>query len=209
MKTTTLQRLTAFALTAVLVAPLSQAEENRTRRGTSLQDLARELEQVLGRDSVEIRGGRTRPTTTPRRDSPTVGARSTSLSIDALVDAMNRERAAHGLQPLRVNSRLSLAAADRIEDMFEQRYFDHVAPDGTQPFVWADRRGYRYSAIGENLAVGYRNANAVVSGWMNSPGHRRNILTSGFDEIGIGIAPGSPTRGYTGPTIVALYAAGG
>ena len=196
MKTPSLQKLTAFALTALLAAPMSGAAENRSRRGTSLQDLARELEQVLGRDSVEI-------------SRPARQRTSGSLSVDALVDAMNRERAAHGLQPLRVNNRLALAAGDRIDDMFDQRYFDHVAPDGTQPFVWADKRGYRYRVIGENLAVGYRSANAVVDGWMNSPGHRRNILTRGFDEIGIGIAEGSPTRGYGGPTIVALYAAQG
>ena len=193
MKPISLQRFTTFALIALLAAPLSQGAENRSRTGTSLQDLARELEQVLGRDSVEISGSNRRPA-------------AGSLSIDALVGAMNRERVARGLQPLRVNSRLSLAAGDRIEDMFEKRYFDHVAPDGTQPFTWADKRGYRYSLIGENLAVGYRSATSVVDGWMNSPGHRRNILTSGFDEIGIGIAQGSPTRGYAGPTIVALYA---
>ena len=128
------------------------------------------------------------------------------MSVEAIVDATNRERASHGLQPLRINSKLSAAATDRIRDMFEQRYFDHVAPDGTQPFTWADQRGYRYSLIGENLAVGYRSANAVVDGWMHSPGHRRNILTSGFDEIGIGVAPGAPTQGYGGPTVVAIYA---
>jgi uncharacterized protein YkwD len=66
-------------------------------------------------------------------------------------------------------------------------------------------RGYRYRMAGENLAVGYRSSSAVVDGWMGSPGHRANILKSGFEEIGLAVANGSPTRGYGGPTVVALY----
>jgi uncharacterized protein YkwD len=119
---------------------------------------------------------------------------------------MNRERVARGLVPLRLNQSLSLAAHDRIGDMFAKNYFAHVSPDGIQPFVWARQRGYRYRIIGENLAVGYRGA-AVVDGWMRSPGHRENILQEAFDEVGIAIADGSPRSGYRGPTVVALYAA--
>lgn len=163
---------------------------------SDLESLARDLERVLGKGRVEVRS------TTPHATS----ARVTSLSDRALVAAMNRRRVAAGLPPLQLNSRLSLAAGDRIGDMFSKRYFAHVAPDGTQPFVWVAQRGYRYRAIGENLAVGYRSADAVVDGWMRSPGHRQNILGSGFDEIGVAIANGSPTRRYTGPTVVALYA---
>ena len=123
-----------------------------------------------------------------------------------LVDAMNRRRAMYGLPPLRLNAALSLAARDRVADMFDQRYFAHVAPDGTQPFVWVTRRGYPYRMVGENLAVGYPTADRVVGGWMQSPGHRENILKRGFDEIGIAVSPGAPVRGYGGPTVVAIYA---
>ena len=125
-------------------------------------------------------------------------------SAGAIVEAMNRERAAHGLGPLRLNSALSEAAGDRIDDMFAKRYFAHVSPDGIKPFVWASRRGYRYRLIGENLAVGFAGTR-VVDGWMRSPGHRENILQRGFDEVGIAIAPGAPQRGYKGPTVVAMY----
>ena len=118
---------------------------------------------------------------------------------------MNRERAAKGLRPLRLNGTLSAAAGDRVGDMLAKRYFDHVSPDGVQPFVWAKRRGYDYRTIGENLAVGYRGT-AVVNGWMNSPGHRANILGRAFDEVGIAISDRAPVRGYTGPVVVALYA---
>ncbi|MFL6248040.1 MAG: CAP domain-containing protein [Thermoanaerobaculia bacterium] len=127
-------------------------------------------------------------------------------AADAIVAAMNRERTARGLRPLRLNTRLSLAATDRIDDMFAKNYFAHVSPDGLQPFVWARARGYRYRLIGENLAVGYRGT-TVVDGWMRSPAHRDNILQRGFDEVGIAIADGAPRRGYRGPTVVAMYGA--
>ncbi len=120
---------------------------------------------------------------------------------------MNSERAAYGLQPLRLNSRLALAADDRVEDMFAKEYFNHVSPDGLQPWTWVHRRGYNYRLIGENLAVGYPSAAAVVDGWMHSPGHRANILGRGFNEVGVALGAGSPTRGYRGPTVVALYGA--
>ncbi|HVS33449.1 MAG TPA: CAP domain-containing protein [Thermoanaerobaculia bacterium] len=203
---TRLKRFSAFVLVATLAAPLSLSAENRTPRRSSLADLARELESVLGRGSVEV--SRSRTTTAKRAGEDTrapLPPSYDSLSAAAIVAATNRERAAHGLAPLRLNSKLSLAAGDRITDMFHQRYFDHVAPDGTQPFVWARRRGYSYSLIGENLAVGYPTAQRVVTGWMNSPGHRQNILQRGFDEVGIAVSSGAPLRGYSGPTIVAMY----
>jgi uncharacterized protein YkwD len=117
---------------------------------------------------------------------------------------MNRERAARGLAPLRLNERLCAAARDRIADMFTKRYFAHNSPDGIDPFSWIMRHGYRYLFAGENLATGY-SGTSVVDGWMHSPGHRRNILGADYTEVGIAIADGSPMRGYRGPTVVALY----
>lgn len=128
-----------------------------------------------------------------------------SLSAQSLVDAMNRQRAAAGLGPLRLNSKLTAAADDRMHDMFAKHYFDHVSPDGIDPFSWVDRRGYNYTEIGENLAVGYRSAADVVDGWMHSEHHRENVLGSRFDEIGIAIVDASPTRPFHAPTVVALY----
>lgn len=171
-----------LALIAMLAATTAIASD--------MHRLAADLERALGKGKVEVRGA------SARTASPTA----------AIVDAMNRERAGYGLPPLRLNQKLSLAAQDRITDMFDQRYFAHVAPDGTQPFVWLARHGYSYRTAGENLAVGYGTAGRVVGGWMGSPGHRANILGSGFDEVGIAVAPGAPLRGYAGPTIVAIYA---
>jgi uncharacterized protein YkwD len=200
MKVSRLQRFSALVLAVTLAAPLSLVAETRTPRRTSLSDLARDLEQALGRGSVSVTGARTPQRTSPRADA-------SSLSAQTLVDEMNRERAAKGMSPLRLNSQLSAAAGDRVSDMFDNEYFDHVAPDGTSPFTWVDKRGYRYSVIGENLAVGYPTSARVVGGWMSSPGHRANILKRDFDEIGIAVASGAPIRGYSGPLVVAMYAA--
>jgi uncharacterized protein YkwD len=128
-------------------------------------------------------------------------------SATALLAAMNRERIADGLRPLRFNEKLTEAAEDRVNDMFAKHYFSHVSPDGIDPFTWADVRGYRYTAIGENLAVGYRTADDVVDGWMSSPGHRENILKKEFDEIGIATAGASPDHKHAGPLVVVLYGA--
>ena len=159
-----------------------------------MQSLAADLSRVLGGHRVEVSG----------RTAQAPPAASSSME-EAVIAQMNRERAAAGLRPLRANGQLALAAGDRIHDLFSRHYFDHVSPDGMQPFVWAQRRGYDYSVIGENLATGYPTATRVVDGWMHSPGHRANILGRDFDEVGVAVAPGSPVGGSRGPTYVALY----
>ena len=183
------QSVAALALAMALALAPSTFAENRSPRRTA--QLEADMERVFGRRPAHR-------ATEPRIET------AYATAADTLVAAMNRERAAYGLGPLRLNDTLSRAAADRIDDMFAKRYFDHVSPDGIEPFVWATKRGYRYRLIGENLAVGYRGA-TVVDGWMRSPGHRENILTKGFDEVGIAIADGAPQRGYKGPTVVAMY----
>jgi uncharacterized protein YkwD len=130
---------------------------------------------------------------------------SNPAMASAVIEQMNRERATHGLKPLRVNGELCAAALDRIDDMFAKHYFSHVSPDGIQPWEWVDKRGYDYRAMGENLAVGYSTAESVVDGWMHSPKHRENVLMPAFDEVGVAVVPASPQRPFHGPTVVALY----
>jgi len=186
----------AMALAFALAAPPLSAQ-------STLEQLARDLNRALGPGHAQLSG---RQAPSPVRTRKTGEAPVLhSAVVEQLVDAMNRERAAYGLRPLHLNRRLTLAAGDRISDMFAKHYFNHVSPDGIDPFAWADKRGYDYRLIGENLAVGYPTATGVVDGWMHSPGHRANILKRGFDEIGVAVAGGSPTRPYSGPTVVALY----
>jgi len=188
------RRLTALAVMFVLASPASLFAQAKK---TDLEALAADLERVLGPNHVEVSGRRV-------LDVPEPDRRATSFEA-AVVEEMNRQRATFGLPPLRINSRLEAAADDRITDMFDKQYFSHVSPDGIQPWSWVEQHGYDYREFGENLAVGYPSADSVVDGWMHSPGHRANVLNRNFEEVGVAIAPESPTRGFRGPTIVAIY----
>jgi len=134
----------------------------------------------------------------PDQASSTVSARTT-------VCLLNRERRAHGLGKLRLNRRLSAAAKRHTRDMVRRRYFDHVSRGGRDVVDRLRNSGYISRAaswvVGENLAWGSGSRGtprAIVRSWMHSPGHRRNILTPRFREIGIGIAFATPTRSSSG-----------
>lgn len=115
-----------------------------------------------------------------------------------VVDLVNGERAAHGLAPLTANEQLATAARDHSNDMGLQGYFDHDSLDGRQFFERILDAGYSYTYCGENIAAGYSTPETVVQGWMNSPGHRANILEAEFCDLGVGYAyvPGSPYGHY-------------
>ncbi|HEU5162914.1 MAG TPA: CAP domain-containing protein [Thermoanaerobaculia bacterium] len=208
-KTAQWRRFAAAALAMGAVLAMSASAESRPRGGTDLERLAADLARVFGEDAVEIRRGSTglpRETAAGRSPvrRPEAGARHQE---DAIVAEMNAHRAAYGLAPLSLERRLSAAADDRADDMFEEGYFAHIGPDGRSPFLAVTANGYRYRTVGENLAVGYRSARAIVDGWMRSPGHRANILSPDYRDVGIALHDGSPVRGYGGPTVVAMYAA--
>ena len=104
---------------------------------------------------------------------------------------LNAERAERDLRPLRRRRVLDAAAEAHARDMAEHGFFAHEAPDGSRPHERILRAGYRRARLtGENLAKGERSAGAassIVDGWMDSPGHRANILRRGFEEIGVAI----------------------
>jgi uncharacterized protein YkwD len=111
---------------------------------------------------------------------------------------VNAERAKAGCGALASNATLLAVARAHSRDMGENRYFDHASQDGRSPFDRMRAAGYRGTRMGENIAAGQRTAAAVVASWMKSPGHRANILTCGYTEIGIGAATvgGSPYGTY-------------
>lgn len=99
----------------------------------------------------------------------------------------NEERAKYGLAELKISSDLCEIAQDHAEDMYENNIFSHTFSNGD---TIEDRVKGEYSCLGENIAKGYTSAEAVVEGWMNSEGHRANILNEAFTEIGIGYQNG-------------------
>ena len=86
------------------------------------------------------------------------------------------------------NDALTQAAYAHSKDMAERNYFSHTSPEGGTLTTRVEATGYAWSSIGENIAAGYTTVAAVVSGWMSSPGHCRNIMSGGFREIGMACA---------------------
>jgi len=118
--------------------------------------------------------------------------------LAAIVDLTNEERTREGLATLRADARLSRAAQIQAEQMARAGRLDHVLPEAMHPRP-EDRlaaAGYPWQAYGENLAVGYPDARSVVAGWIDSPGHRANIVGTAFTEIGAGHALDGSGRPY-------------
>ena len=162
---------------------------------------------VFGRDDGEEQSRRAPPThgCAHARDQPAADLRAAELATLCL---LNAERRARGLGELRRDVVLRTAALRHSRDMVERGFFAHVNPDGVGHHERIVRAEYRLReegyATGENLGSGKPDAASpaiVVDGWMHSPGHRRNVLRPGFEEIGIGIVPrfedGGPGATYT------------
>jgi len=123
------------------------------------------------------------------RKATLLGAfQSTGLTSDEyeVLLLVNQERANAGLPPLAINPELTRAARNHSQDMIDRNFFSHTNPDGNGPAQRAAAEGYPSSYVGENIAAGYWTPQAVMDAWMNSPGHRANILNANYTEIGIG-----------------------
>jgi len=103
---------------------------------------------------------------------------------------VNEVRREHGREPVAGEARLDAAAQRHAEDMLRREYYDHASPEGETARARARRAGYRGRSLGENIAKGLFTPDEVVRRWMDSSGHRRNILKRGFSEMGLGVAYG-------------------
>ena len=112
---------------------------------------------------------------------------STVLSYEnEVIRLVNEIRTEYGLKPLTANWELSRVARYKSEDMSDNRYFSHTSPTYGTPFQMIRAFGLSYRSAGENIAYGYGTPAAVVNGWMNSSGHRANILNASYTQIGVG-----------------------
>lgn len=139
--------------------------------------------------------------------SGSVLAYATEMSVSGLLSATNSQRTANGLGALSINSKLNSSAQSKAVDMKNRDYWAHTSPTGEEPWVFFDAAGYSYTKAGENLAYGFANSSDTVTGWMNSPSHRANMLDSQYTEVGFGYVNSDNFVG-TGPEtiIVAHYA---
>ncbi|AVV47001.1 sigma-70 family RNA polymerase sigma factor [Streptomyces sp. ID05-04B] len=108
-----------------------------------------------------------------------------------VIALVNKERAAAGCGPLTGDALLRKSAQGHSDDMAARDFFDHTNPDGADPGRRITAAGYRWSTYGENIAKGQQTAQSVMTSWMNSPGHRANILNCDFKNIGVGIHDGA------------------
>lgn len=119
------------------------------------------------------------------------------VSIKEIVDLANQSRAEVGLAPLKLNAKLNISSAGKAEDMMTKQYFAHTSPEGVEPWYWFEKAGYPYTYAGENLALGFETSTGVHQAWMNSKGHRDNIINPNYKEIGVAIIYGSFEGSFT------------
>lgn len=105
-----------------------------------------------------------------------------------VVRLVNVERKKRGLAALTASPQLSNLARLKSQDMINKNYFSHYSPTYGSPFQMMKKFGIQYSYAGENIAMGQTTPAAVMNSWMNSPGHRANILNPNYNQIGVGTA---------------------
>lgn len=118
--------------------------------------------------------------TIPQVDSAVLAFESEVIRL------VNEQRAQNGLKPLTANWELSRVARYKSQDMVDNRYFSHTSPTYGTPFQMMKAFGLSFRTAGENIAYGQRTPQAVVNAWMNSSGHRANILNASYTQIGVG-----------------------
>lgn len=130
-----------------------------------------------------------------------------AFGASTIFNLSNEARLAEDLPKLALSEKLTTAAQAKAEAMVAANYFEHTAPDGTTGWDYIDDTGYIYTFAGENLAASNEDDVSVVDGWLNSPGHRANLLNPKFSDIGLGIAFKDSYGEYRSVYfIVALYA---
>lgn len=187
MKKTFISIAMAVLLLTVLIIKVSAATTHTVVKGDTLWRIAVKYEVGL----AEIKSANPQ-FTNPDLIYPgqTVNIPVTDMSVTSfekeVVRLVNVERAKHGLSALAYDWQLSRVARIKSQDMKDNNYFSHTSPVYGSPFQMMKNFGITYRTAGENIARGQATPAAVVNAWMNSSGHRANILNSSFTHIGVG-----------------------
>lgn len=164
-------------------------------KNLSWQDLMNQL--TNGQKNTANCPNNNNNTTTPSKPSTSIPSGNSSSSVvsgnyaafqNRVVELVNEQRTANGLKPLTVNTTVTKTATLKSEDMAKLNYFDHTSPTYGSPFDMMKQYGISYRTAGENIAKGQTSPEQVMQGWMNSEGHRKNILNSAYTQIGVGVA---------------------
>ena len=141
-----------------------------------------------------------------RGASPEQSSKRTEITRASVLAAMNDARAKHHLPPYREDDRLDRAARTRMDDMELDGYWGHYPPDGSNPFALLRLNGYDYRLAGENLARGVESAELLVEEWLGSPGHRENVLSPDYTDVGIAFIVGGTTGRVQGKSVIVIFA---
>ena len=128
------------------------------------------------------------PVTAPSTSTGTTNTATNSVMAyeNKVLELVNVERQKAGLKPLAMDESLRNVARKKSEDMQAKKYFSHTSPTYGSPFDMMKQFGITYKSAGENIAMGQKTPEEVVTAWMNSPGHRANILKTSFTHLGVG-----------------------
>jgi uncharacterized YkwD family protein len=139
------------------------------------------------------------PTPTPVQPTqPDQATGAESSYANQVISLVNQERAKAGLQPVTSDAALTRMALDKAKDMYNNNYFDHTSPTFGSPFDMMKSYNITYRYAGENIAKGQRTPQEVMTAWMNSAGHRQNILSPNFTKIGVAYYNGEWVQEFTG-----------
>ncbi len=114
-------------------------------------------------------------------------AQASEITPDNIIKYVNLAREAQGVEIVVPNAKLIQVAKDRLDDMIAKGYFAHTSPSGVEPWYWFQKEKYDYHFAGENLAINFSSAESEQAAWMKSPLHRKNILDSKYQEIGVAV----------------------
>ncbi|WP_085994332.1 CAP domain-containing protein [Oceanobacillus senegalensis] len=159
-------------------APAEQPEKEQTEAPVEQP----EKEQPKAEAPAKQQPAKEQTETTQKEQQPS----ALSQFEKEVVELTNQERAKYGLPALEIDTELSKVARDKSKDMAENNYFSHNSPVYGSPFDMMKSYGISYKTAGENIAKGQRTPAEVVNAWMNSDGHRANILNENFTHIGVG-----------------------
>jgi hypothetical protein len=126
------------------------------------------------------------------------------ITKSELINLINHERTAQGVQPLKTDSKLDDAAFLKASDILQKDYFAHFSPQGISPWYWIKKAGYNYQFAGENLAIGYTESQETHQSLLNSPTHRANLLSPNYTDVGISVLEGD-FNGNKSVVVVQLF----
>jgi uncharacterized protein YkwD len=170
-------------------APTKTPEKPEKTQETQDKTPEKKKPAVTPREKPDSTPSRT-ATKAPQKPSASAALSGESAAAAQVLKLVNEERAQVGCSPVAANSALTELAQNYSEDMAARGFFDHTDPDGRTPWDRAEKAGVS-NLGGENIARGQADAAAVMDAWMNSPGHRANILNCDFKTLGVGVEFGS------------------